>query len=272
MPLIAQTETQKYINILKRVMDANEFIPIIPDTVFQAFDSSKNLKGIVFKVWSRGYIGIIPITVGINLEEKITGIYIGGKSEGFKETEGLGSKVREKVFINQFIGKDISQISLKKDGGEIDAITGATISSKGVCEGIKNGLQKYSQFLAQCKTDDPKCQIFPEAKNFIEVIKDTLWYALAYPETLGIVFNGQTFGYLDAIKYIVGIRKDGMTEKIIITYSKETEGIGEQIRNPEFLEKFKTGMPDAISGATISSQALIKSVQANIEKYKEYLK
>lgn len=272
MPLIAQTETRKYINNLNAVINAEEFIPIIPDTLFQAFDSAKNLKGIVFKVWSTGYVGVIPITVGVDREGRITKIHIGGKNEGFKETDGLGSKVRETIFTDQFVGRDISQISLKKDGGEIDAITGATISSKAVCEGIKKGVEKYKEYFLQCKPEDPKCQVFSEAKNFIEIIKDTLWYALSYPETLGIVFIGQTFGYLDTIKYLTAIRKNGMIEKIIITYSKETEGIGEKIRNPEFLEKFKTGIPDAISGATISSQALIKSVQENIEKYKNYLK
>ncbi|MGQ9464913.1 MAG: FMN-binding protein [bacterium] len=271
-PLIAQTETRTYIDNLKKVINAFEFIPVVPETVYQAFDSTKKLQGIVFKVWSKGYGGVIPITVGVGTDLRITKIYIGGKIEGFKETEGIGSKVRSNTFTDQFIGKDISQISLQEDGGRIDAITGATISSRAVCEGIKKGLRKYASFLSKYEPEDPKYQIFPEAKNFVEIMKDTLWIALAYPETLGIVFSGQTFGYLDTIKYLAGMRKKGLIERIIITYSQETEGIGEQIRNPEFLEKFKTGIPDAISGATISSQALIKSVQLNIEKYKNYLK
>lgn len=270
--LIAQSENQKNIDNLKAVIDAYGFIPVIPETLYQAFDSLKNLKGIVFKMWASGYAGIIPLIVGVDLEGKIIKININEKSRKFKETEGLGSRVREKAFTNQFIGKDISQVSLKKDGGEIDAITGATISSRAVCEGIKKGLQIYTQYLTQCEPADPKCQIFPEAKNFIEIIKDTLWYALSYPETTGIVFRGQTFGFLDTIKYIAGLRKNGTIERIIIIYSHETEGIGERIREPEFLDKFKTGIPDAISGATISSQALIKSVQANIEKFNNYLK
>mgnify|MGYP005838778597 CR=1 FL=1 len=271
-PLIAQTESQKNIDNLKKVMDAFEFIPVIPETVYQAFDSTKKLEGIVFKAWTRGYGGVIPITVGVDTDLRITKIYIGGKIEGFNETEGIGSKVRSHAFTDQFIGKDTSQVSLKEDGGGIDAITGATISSRAVCEGIKKGLKKYALFLTKYEPVDLKYQIFPEAKNFVEIIKDTLWIALADLETLGIVFSGQTFGYLDTIKYLAGMCKKGIIEKIIITYSQETEGIGEQIRNPEFLEKFKTGIPDAISGATISSQALIKSIQLNIEKYKNYLK
>ncbi|MGB9720227.1 MAG: FMN-binding protein [bacterium] len=271
-PLIAQTEDNTNLSKLKSVIKAVEFVPVLPETLWQAYDSLKNLEGIVFKVWTRAYAGVIPITAGVDVNGKITGIRIGGKREGFKETQGLGSKVRDAAFTNQFVGKEISHISLKSEGGEIDAITGATISSKAVCEGIKKGMERYRSVLNQGKIQDIKKEIFADARNFAEVIKDTLWYAIAYSDTLGIVFSGETFGYLDTIKYLLGLRKDGSIERIIITYSKETEGIGEQIREHEFLDKFKTGIPDAITGATISSCALIKSVQKNIKKFKDYLK
>ncbi|MEO0094759.1 MAG: FMN-binding protein [candidate division WOR-3 bacterium] len=271
-PLVAQPEGGNNFSILKKAIDGNEFIPVIPETLWQVYDSAKNIKGFVFKIWTRGYAGVIPITAGFDTTKKITGVYISGADEGFKETKGLGSKVREKSFLNQFIGKNVSQIALKKDGGEIDAITGATISSRAVCEGIKKGLETYTSLLEESKKADRKKEIFPDANRFLEVIKDTLWYAISHPETLGIIFYGQTFGYLDTIKYLAGINKEKCIEKIIIVYSQETEGIGERIREQEFLDKFKTGMPDAISGATISSQALIKSVQDNFERFKEYLK
>lgn len=271
-PLIAQTRIENKMAKLKSVINGVEFIPIIPDTLWQAFDSSKNCLGYVFKTWPRGYIGIIPITAGVDINGKITGVFIGSESEGFKETKGLGSKVRESAFLKQFIGKDKSQISLKKDGGEIDVISGATISSKAVCDGIKAGINKYEPLFYRDKPVDIKKEIFADADNFLEVIRDTLWYAIASNETLGIVFTGWTFGYLDTIKYIAGMNKMGGIEKIVITDSKETEGIGERIRESEFLEKFKSGMPDVISGATISSNALIKSVGENIERFKNYLK
>ncbi|MEO0185933.1 MAG: FMN-binding protein, partial [candidate division WOR-3 bacterium] len=163
-------------------------------------------------------------------------------------------------------------ISLKNEGGEIDAITGATISSKAVCEGIKKGMERYLPILEQGRMKDLKQEIFSNAGYFSEVIKDTLWYAISHSDTLGIVFVGKTFGYLDTIKYIAGLRRDGSIEQVIITYSRETEGIGERIREKQFLEKFKTGIPDAISGATISSSALIKSIQKNINRFRNYLK
>lgn len=270
--LVAQTNEIINRQNLKAVLDAEEFVPVIPETLWQAYDSLKDLKGIVFKVRARGYAGFIPITVGVGIDGKITRIVIGGKDEGFKETQGYGSKVKEQAFTQQFSGKTILMIALKIDGGEIDAITGATISSRAVCNGIKRGLEFYDSYLTGCSPDDPRCAIFANARNFSEIIKDTLWYALSYPETLGVVFVGQTSGYLDIIKYIAGLTKGGTLEKIVITYSHETEGIGEQIRNQEFLDKFRIGIPDVITGATISSGALIKSVQANVERFKVYLK
>jgi len=270
-PLVAQVSNNNT-EILKKVIDGTEFIPVIPETLWQVYDSSKNFKGIVFRTWTRGYAGIIPIIAGVDTNGKITGIKIGGKAEGFKETEGFGSKVREISFLRQFTGKSASQVLLKKDNGEIDAISGATISSRAVCAGVKKGLEMYTAFLERNGTKDRKKEIFAEANRFVEIIKDTLWYAISKTDTIGIVFYGETFGYLDTIKYLAGMNKTDNIEKIIIIYSRETEGIGEKIRDQEFLDKFKAGIPDAITGATISSEALIKSIQKDIERFREYLK
>ncbi|MCX7995293.1 MAG: FMN-binding protein [candidate division WOR-3 bacterium] len=271
-PLIARTALNGELSIFKSLIDADEFMSLIPDTLWQALDSARAHKGYILKVWPEGYIGKIPITVGIDKNNKITGVYIAGADEGFKETPGLGSMVRERKFLNQFKGKEITRISLKKDGGEIDAISGATISSRAVCEGIKKGFEKYSKFFEQGQKSDVKKDIFPNADNFSEIVKDTLWYALSNSETLGIVFSGWTIGYLDTIKYLAGLNRQKNIEKVIITYSKETEGIGERIREEEFLNKFRTGVPDVISGATISSEALIKSIKQSTERFKSYLK
>ncbi len=60
-----------------------------------------------------------------------------------KETPGLGTKMKETKFRDQFIGKNPSDFKLKvkKDGGDVDAITAATISSRAFCEAIENAYQ-----------------------------------------------------------------------------------------------------------------------------------
>lgn len=266
-PIIIETQKNMTIQGLKEVMDAHEFVEVTPDTLWEAVDSLNNFIGIAFRVFPQGYGGPIPITVGLDLEETITGIRIASAAEGLKETPGLGVKITEPDFTKQFIGKVVSNVNIRKDGGEIDGITAATISSRAVCSGIKNGVEIYSSYLGE---QYDKKNIFPDAQEFIEVIKDTLWYALSADDTIGIVFIGVAKGYLDWIKFIVGVNRETKVIGIDILYSDE--GLGEVIRDREFLDKFKTEIPDAITGATTSSQALIDGVTNGLESFKEYLK
>ena len=268
-PRILETKKNLTLQGLEQAMAAKEFKLIIPDTLWQVYDSSGNFVGIVFRVFPQGYGGPIPITVGINPDGNITGVKIAGPSEGLKETPGLGAKITEIDFAKQFIGKCATSTQIKRDGGEIDAITAATISSRAVCNGIKSGIEKYSSYVNK---KDGKTKAFPNATDFIEVVKDSLWYAMNSCDTLGIVFKGSTFGYLNLIQYIVGMDKKGEIIGIEILFSKETEGVGELIRDKKFLGQLKSGNFDTITGATISSGALIKSITANMGRYQRCLK
>jgi len=88
-----------------------------------------------------GYGGAIVVMLGIAPDGKITGLYILKHSE----TPGLGAKIVEKGFLDQFVGKSLasSKIYVKKDGGDIDQITGATISPRAVCLAVRQGLLAY---------------------------------------------------------------------------------------------------------------------------------
>ncbi|MFW5891541.1 MAG: FMN-binding protein, partial [bacterium] len=70
--------------------------------------------------------------VGIDSSEKITNLVILSQ----QETPGLGTRIEEDSFISQFKGKTLSEAKLKRDGGKIDGITGATISSSAVANNI----------------------------------------------------------------------------------------------------------------------------------------
>ena len=62
-----------------------------------------------------------------------------------KRNPGLGSKIAEKKFAGQFVGLNAyqDQFKLQKDGGEIDAVTGATISSRAVIDAVQKAVQTY---------------------------------------------------------------------------------------------------------------------------------
>jgi electron transport complex protein RnfG len=106
------------------------------------------LAGIAFKVVStEGYGGDIVIMVGVRPDGTVKGIEILQNSE----TPGLGSKITEPWFKQQFAGKNLENADwrVKKDGGAFDQITGATISPRAVVSAIRRGLEFYRQHRPQ---------------------------------------------------------------------------------------------------------------------------
>jgi Na+-translocating ferredoxin:NAD+ oxidoreductase subunit G len=93
------------------------------------------LNGYAIKSYSdKGYSGRIILMVGFKPDGTLINISVLEQ----KETPGLGTKMKESKFKDQFNGKDPSAFALKvkKDGGEVDAITAATISSRAFCDAV----------------------------------------------------------------------------------------------------------------------------------------
>jgi len=157
-PIIEKVKTGKLKSALMEVFPEKglEFKNIIPDTLYEVLKEGKK-QGIIFINGERGYSSVITAIVGINNKGKITGMHI--LKEGLKETPGLGMRVIEKWFQKQFIGKDESQLILKKDNkkkGTLDAITSATISSRAVVNAVKEGMEKYKKYLKSAVEDTTK--------------------------------------------------------------------------------------------------------------------
>lgn len=87
----------------------------------------------------KGYGGTITIMVGVDKDFKITGVY----PLEFSETPGLGTKMTEQKFKDQFLAKSLSNFNfkVKNDGGDIQAITSATITSRAVGDCLERGLK-----------------------------------------------------------------------------------------------------------------------------------
>jgi len=96
-------------------------------------DGSGALIGLTGKITAQGYGGPIEVTVGVGTDGAITGVSVGGAD--FKETAGLGARTKEPWFAEQFAGKT-APVQLKQDGGEIDAVASATISSSAVTQAV----------------------------------------------------------------------------------------------------------------------------------------
>jgi electron transport complex protein RnfG len=103
---------------------------------------SGKLVGIAVKSFSdKGYAGNISVMVGFTPEGNIINTAVMEQ----KETPGLGTKMKEPKFKDQFNGKDPGSYNLKvrKDGGDVDAITAATISSRAFCDALSKAHSAY---------------------------------------------------------------------------------------------------------------------------------
>lgn len=95
---------------------------------------------------NNGFSGNITLMTGFRPDGSIIDITVLKQ----KETPGLGTKMAEPEFKDQFKGKNPAEFQLKvvKDGGKVDAITAATISSRAFCDAVQRGyntLQKGGQ-------------------------------------------------------------------------------------------------------------------------------
>ena len=105
---------------------------------YAGYDAAGALVGKTGTIVTKGYGGEIEITVGVNASGLITGVSVGGAS--FSETAGLGARAKEAWFAEQYIGQS-QPIALTKDGGEIDAITSATITSRAVTSAVNDAVR-----------------------------------------------------------------------------------------------------------------------------------
>lgn len=116
--------------------------------IFEAKDASGNTVGYTLKVLPSGYGGAIELMVGIDSANgQVSGINVVSNSE----TAGLGAKATDPEFSDQYKGKPLEALSVLKNGTpgdtEIKAISGATITSTAVTNGVNAAIEVYNNSL-----------------------------------------------------------------------------------------------------------------------------
>ncbi|MBK8805743.1 MAG: RnfABCDGE type electron transport complex subunit G [Bacteroidales bacterium] len=88
-----------------------------------------------------GFSGRVVLMIGFYPDGTIYDISVLSQ----KETPGLGTKMQEPRFLSQFKDKnpELYKLSVKKDGGDVDAITASTISSRAFCEAAQNAFLQF---------------------------------------------------------------------------------------------------------------------------------
>ena len=107
-----------------------------------AYDANGNFIGAAVETFTnKGFSGNISLMVGILADGTVNNISVLQHAE----TPGLGSKMSEPSFKDQFNNKhaDSFNFNVKKDGGDVDAITAATISSRAFCDAVNRAISTF---------------------------------------------------------------------------------------------------------------------------------
>ena len=217
-----------------------------------------NGAGAVVTAEAQGYGGAVPVMVAFTSDGTIKAVQFLANSE----TAGLGQKVRSAKFQDQFAGMAAESFSLS----DIDAVTGATISSGAAVTAINAAIDAYMGNVEL--TPEERCaKLLPDAGTF------TAMDAASLPDKVTAVYTGANGGTViwtaeegfykaskPPITAAVAFNDDGTIAGVWFDASNETSGKGQQVSDDKsFAESFKglTSVDgvDTIAGATISSTA-----------------
>ena len=114
------------------------------DSCVQAVDADGNLLGYVINATDpSSYGGDVTLSLGVRLDGTVNGYSI----TVINDTAGLGMKAAEEDYASQYAGKQVEEFTVTKTGAtadnEIDAISGATITSDAVTRAVNSGLAYY---------------------------------------------------------------------------------------------------------------------------------
>ncbi len=169
--------------------------------------------------------------------------------EAFDETLGLGQKVMEEEFVNQFIGKQ-GPFTYGENG--IDAVAGATQTSQAVLKAINEaitGQEAGNEVNLSDDTPDPFAEGIPKDTEYI----------------------GSAEGFISDVTVILTLNDDRTVASLSIDAGSEVAGMGQKVMEEEFINQFigKTGPfifgtngIDAVSGVTITSNAVLQAINS----------
>ena len=196
------------------------------------FDADGNYVGVLAEGKAGGYGGDIRFNLAVNAEGKIIGLNIVAQSE----TAGLGSKITEEWFRDQFKGKGAG------DPFDVDNITGATVSTRAMETGVEKELNEILLRFSGVEGAAPAPPSFS-----LDGVADGK-------------YTGTAQGFGGELKVEVTVAGGKMT-KVEVVENKETPAKFEltQVVIDKIIET-QTVQVDAASGATVSSDAIMKAV------------
>ena len=142
------------------VVDENLLGNSTPKQVYVARKDQQPIAALIQTSTFKGYSGEIKLLVGIDIDDHITGVRVNSHTE----TPGLGDKIQtnKSDWILSFDGQTYQTEQdkiwdVKKDGGNFDAFTGATITPRAVIHSVKDALIYFQKNKQQLFSTQPNC-------------------------------------------------------------------------------------------------------------------
>lgn len=271
---------------------------VLPEaTTFEAVESAtsgvqaavKADTGWVIQASAKGFAGQVPVIVGLDADGAIVGVSFPENSE----TAGYGAQLYEEgnekaaALAASLVGKS-GEVAI----GDVDAISGATVSSKAVVEAVNIALSCYNEVaLGQAPAADEGGEGTDLSAMSAEEARAALapgatLTQITAPEGLTDAWQGDDGSYVlyaedkgyeystKPLNVAVGFGANGAITGVWVDVSGQTAGIGDQAAGADYLGQY-TGITDeagldgvdTIAGATESTRGVKKAVRKCIQAY-----
>ena len=212
----------------------------------------------------KGFGGSVMVALTLDDNLTIQSIQIG--DDQFAETEGYGAQALEPAFQEQFIGK-----TLPLKDGDVDGISGATMTTTAVLDGI----DAIYQAATDDTPDEPQPLPTPAAESETQTDDAaTVSTSVAATTDGNGSWTASAQGFAGPVAVTLTLDDSLTIQSIEIGDDQfaETDGLGAKAKDAEFTDQFvgktlplKDGDIDAISGATITTNAVLDAVNAIYE-------
>lgn len=236
-----------------------------------------------------GFNGNVTLMVGYDTNGTIYNIEVLAQAE----TPGLGDNMKtdDNLLINSFKGKKADQMKMTvtKDGGDVDALTAATISSRAYAEAVAFTYEVYKAIAEEVEAAKfNPAAVLPESDDMFasEIDGAIIYTATKEGHAVGYAIEGSSQnGFNGIVRVLVGYEPDGRIYDIDVLEQNETPGLGTKMCDEDnalikslrgkrasrvrFALRSEGGSIDALSSATVSSRAYVEAVEATYEVFKK---
>ena len=219
--------------------------------LFEAVDEGGASLGYTVVASASGYAGPVAVTLGVGNDGMVTGAVIGDTS--FAETAGFGMRWKEET--NRW---EQFQLIDTANGGSIEAISGATVTSNAVLSATNAAVNCVNEVRGVAARD-----VVTKGAPAAPVIEQT--------ELVGGIHEGSAQGFQSEVRVQLTMDDAGVVTGLNIDATKETPGFGTRATEEaafaqQFVGKsapFAIGSGiDALTGATVTSKAVVEAVNA----------